>query len=374
MSKPINQRVEISVEDVLSTMAELGRDATVSDAEALAARFNAAGMSADGEGEESLRERLNTLSDDALRALIEFDRPRLEFARIKEILASHGEGVSEHHVGHYPSLEKLAETVRSTKCWGQGEVFSCALDEARFVIMKQVAPASCEMMTVSHNGYHDVLTAYRYEQQELLDELNAYIGLPRVDSEHASGACHEASSHEFLFDLQLSASIRFRAPNETIARDELRNHLDCASANLGEVLDQTIVCEVSMTGAPMLAEIDGIEPDNAARPILFQSDPRPVASLNPDRPMYDETGREHQLVDASQAQVVTKIHGAYGVWDRATGECLLAGAPGTRLSNEAPRPEWIAARRSAAGELLAAMHTDAAITRARGDETPAMDL
>ncbi|KVV07372.1 hypothetical protein [Burkholderia ubonensis] len=182
--------------------------------------------------------------------------------------------------------------------------------------------------------------------------------------------------HEFLFDLQLDASIRFRAPNEEIARKELRKQLDCASANLGEILGQTIECEVGMNGIPILAEIDGNEPDNAARPVLFQSDPRPITSLDPNQPLYDETGREHQLVTASQTQVVTKIVGVFGVWNRATGECLMVGAQGTRLSNDAPSPEWIAARRQAAGEVFAAMHADAAIARARGDDNhaPMADL
>ncbi|MEX3556206.1 MAG: hypothetical protein VB131_06390 [Burkholderia gladioli] len=374
MTTPTNRPVQVSVEDVLSTMAQLGRDATVSEAEALASRINSTGLPIDVDRNVALREMLAQPSKFDLQATVAHDHPRLEFARIREILASHGEAVAEHQVGHYPTLAKLAETVRSNKNWSEGEVFSCALDETRFVIMKQVAPASCEMVTVSHMGFHDVLTAYRYEQQELVDALNGYIAPVAAEIGHAGAAARDAVKPEFLFDLQLDASIRFRAPNEDIARAELRRHLDCASANLGEILGQTIVCEVSLNGAPALAEVDGVEPDNAARSVLFQADPRPISSLDPNRPMYDDAGREHQLVTASRTQVVTTILGGYGVWNRATGECLLSSADGTRLSNEAPNPEWIAARRRAAGEVFASLHTDAAIARARGSDTPAMDF
>ncbi|ABO60382.1 hypothetical protein LA345_36530 (plasmid) [Burkholderia vietnamiensis] len=374
MRKPPDRPVQITAEDVLSTMAQLGRDATVSEAEALASNINSAGLPDGVARDIALREMLAGKSESDLQALSAQDHPRLAFARVREILASHGEAAAEHQVGHYSSLSTLAETVRSSKCWSEGEIFSCALDETRFVIMKQVAPASCEMVTVSHMGFHDVLTAYRYDQQELVDALNGYIAPAAAEIGHVGAAARDAAKPEFLFDLQLDASIRFRAQSETIAREELRRHLDCANANLGEILGQTIVCEVSLNGTPALAEVDGVEPDNATRPVLFQSDPRPIVSLDPNRPLYDDAGREHQLISASRTQVVTTILGVYGVWDRATGECLMTNAEGTRLSNEAPSPEWVAARRQAAGEVLASMHADAAIKRARGDDSASMEI
>ena len=67
----------------------------------------------------------------------------------------------------------------------------------------------------------------------------------------------ESEMHEYLFDVKLDAAIRFKAPSEAAARDSLRSELECASANLGEILGQTIVCEVSMNGEPSVAEIDG---------------------------------------------------------------------------------------------------------------------
>lgn len=63
-------------------------------------------------------------------------------------------------------------------------------------------------------------------------------------------------AHEYLFDVQLDASITVKAPSEEVARTALRAELQCASANLGEILGQTIVCEVSLNDEPVLAMID----------------------------------------------------------------------------------------------------------------------
>ncbi|WP_321820887.1 MULTISPECIES: hypothetical protein [unclassified Burkholderia] len=60
---------------------------------------------------------------------------------------------------------------------------------------------------------------------------------------------------------------------------------------------------------------------------------------------------------------MTNSHGVFGVWDRKTGECLIANCEGTRLSNEHPTPEWIARRREAAVDVLSAMHAAAVIER-----------
>lgn len=108
----------------------------------------------------------------------EVGKQRLDHKSIAKILATHGEACSEHQIGHYANLDELAEKVRSNKNWSMGEVFACSLDSGRFVILKQVAPASCEMVTITQNGFHDVLTAYRFGQQELVDLLRGYVGEP----------------------------------------------------------------------------------------------------------------------------------------------------------------------------------------------------
>lgn len=101
---------------------------------------------------------------------------RLPLQQIRAVLAKQGESFDEAHVSHYRSISELAETVRSQKNWSMGEVFSCAIDADRFLVMKQVAPASCEMLTISQQGFHDVLTAYRYSQADLVAQLSAYAG------------------------------------------------------------------------------------------------------------------------------------------------------------------------------------------------------
>lgn len=105
--------------------------------------------------------------------------PMLTPEQIAGALAAQGETFDKSRVGHYLSTAELAEKVRSQKNWAMGEVFSCAVDPKRFLILKQVAPSSCEMLTISQDGFQDVLTAYRYSQDELVAQLSAYVGLEK---------------------------------------------------------------------------------------------------------------------------------------------------------------------------------------------------
>ena len=98
--------------------------------------------------------------------------------------------------------------------------------------------------------------------------------------------------------------------------------------------------------------------------VLNEPDPRPVLPLDASRPLYDEAGAEQAVVAASARQVVTKTHGVFGVWDVRTGESLIAGCEGVRLSNEKPNPEWIERRRNAAAQTFAGWHAEAAVARA----------
>jgi hypothetical protein len=68
-----------------------------------------------------------------------------------------------------------------------------------------------------------------------------------------------ALDHEYAFDVKLLAAIRFKAKSEEHARAALQEFLQCADANLGEILGQTITCEVSIDGEADLYEIDGKE-------------------------------------------------------------------------------------------------------------------
>jgi hypothetical protein len=97
---------------------------------------------------------------------------------VQAILARQGENVRAESIGFYDSADALAEQVRGSKNWGRGEVFVHCAARDRFVILCQVAPESCEMMALSQSGFHDVLTAYRFSQEELVGRLRGLLGSP----------------------------------------------------------------------------------------------------------------------------------------------------------------------------------------------------
>ena len=96
----------------------------------------------------------------------------LSIETVQALLANCDESCSASRIGFYPDVQSLVEKVRSSKCWAEGEVFVAAESADRYVIMKQVAPASCEMMTLTNSGFLDVYTAYRMDAAELIDVLN----------------------------------------------------------------------------------------------------------------------------------------------------------------------------------------------------------
>lgn len=100
----------------------------------------------------------------------------LPVKKVVDILQTFEETAAQEYISYYASLDALAGTVRGSKNWSMGQIFVCPLPDQRYVIMKQVAPASCEMMTITQNGFHDVLTAYRYEQAELVKVLTCCSG------------------------------------------------------------------------------------------------------------------------------------------------------------------------------------------------------
>ena len=103
--------------------------------------------------------------------------PVLSLDKVREILAEQEEVCHPEKIGYYPDIRSLAEKVRSSKIWSQGEVFVYADNNQRFIVMKQIAPSSCEMLTISNTGFQDVLTAYRFELEELIETLNGYMAL-----------------------------------------------------------------------------------------------------------------------------------------------------------------------------------------------------
>ena len=93
------------------------------------------------------------------------------------ILAGHDEDCSIDRIGYFPDIEGLAAKVASAKNWTMGEVFVYAQSAEHFIVMKQIAPSSCEMLTITPWGIADVLTAYRYDHHELVALLQGYLSM-----------------------------------------------------------------------------------------------------------------------------------------------------------------------------------------------------
>jgi len=106
---------------------------------------------------------------------------------VAEVLAEHGESCAVDKIGYYPSVQSLAAKTSSSKWWSQGEVFVYAQSDRAFIIMKQIAPSSCEMLTISQSGVNDVLSAHAIGQAELVELLQGYLDTTDVISKDYSG-------------------------------------------------------------------------------------------------------------------------------------------------------------------------------------------
>jgi hypothetical protein len=109
---------------------------------------------------------------------VELAERALPRGKVAEILTAHGENCLLARVGYYPNIQSLSERVCGTKHWSFGEVFVCAESPNQFIVMKQIAPDSCEMLTVTNSGFLDVFTAYRYDPTELASLLQVGMGQP----------------------------------------------------------------------------------------------------------------------------------------------------------------------------------------------------
>lgn len=94
---------------------------------------------------------------------------------VVRVLAAENEMCEPSRIGYYNSVPELAERVSGTSNWDQGEVFVFAQSTTRYLILKQIAPSSCEMLTISNHGYHDVLTAYRFNKDTLVNLLESFM-------------------------------------------------------------------------------------------------------------------------------------------------------------------------------------------------------
>lgn len=68
---------------------------------------------------------------------------------------------------------------------------------------------------------------------------------------------HNLKEREYAFDAKLFAALRVKARSEREARQLLRDAIECATANLGVVNGEPLVCEVTLDGELDLYEIDG---------------------------------------------------------------------------------------------------------------------
>ena len=102
----------------------------------------------------------------------------LDQGKIRLVLEAVGETAYADKICYYETLDLLVEKIRSSKHCDQGEIFVYVKSADDYVVVKQVAPSSCEMMVVTKHGIWDVVTAYRFEQQELLAAITEQMAKP----------------------------------------------------------------------------------------------------------------------------------------------------------------------------------------------------
>lgn len=115
------------------------------------------------------------------------DNPFLSRAAVRALLAEQEEGCNTEKIGYYIDIRSLAEKVRSSKIWSQGEIFVCVENDQRYIVMKQIAPSSSEMLTISNTGVQDVLTAYRFGLEELVTILDGYMAAKETSIQGQEG-------------------------------------------------------------------------------------------------------------------------------------------------------------------------------------------
>ena len=117
-------------------------------------------------------DQLDAAPTHLLRTL-ETDASRWRTAMLPR-LSEHDLVADISQVHRYSTVEALAEKAAGSRQWAMGETFVVQEDD-RFVIAHQLAPSSCEMAIVSHNGWHDVVTAYRVGAQEFAKQLDEIL-------------------------------------------------------------------------------------------------------------------------------------------------------------------------------------------------------
>ncbi|CAB3730513.1 hypothetical protein LMG22037_05538 [Paraburkholderia phenoliruptrix] len=113
--------------------------------------------------------------------------------------------------------------------------------------------------------YGDIEAPLRVELFDTNDGVSPPMAafVPNDQGNYVRDKEDEESDHEYAFDIRLTCSLRFKAKSVTHAERSMRETLRCSDANLGEILGQTIVSEVSLDPdlPPYLYEVDG-QPQN----------------------------------------------------------------------------------------------------------------
>jgi hypothetical protein len=120
-----------------------------------------------------------------------------------------GESCSVGSIGYYRSIDMLAAKVRSSRHWAYGETFVWAASPEQYLVLSQIAPDSCELMAVTPAGIKDVVTGYRFSQEDLVQQLLAPAGarqklvaassLKRLGPKECCATCTSDSSTGFLW-------------------------------------------------------------------------------------------------------------------------------------------------------------------------------
>ncbi|CAG9184133.1 hypothetical protein LMG32289_05525 [Cupriavidus pampae] len=264
-------------------------------------------------------------------------RAGLSDAQIAAVLAAQGEGMSPAKVGRYPTLDALVARAGGSRHWAEGEIFSFALDDTRFVVMKQIAPASCEMMTFTQNGFHTVLSAYRYTPQELADALMGYMG-----AAHAPALRYQQAPGTALNGFVVGHRAKL------YRRDAGEATIVGVRAEAGRPLVALQFDTTQYTDAPQRApflhlELDGTElaatwaPTPPAAPGTVTPDGRRVRVL-PDTPPYRDAilllhGTRIEFTGEDGKTHTGRVGNKYTVDDRAAGRAITVRTEGFHPRN-----------------------------------------
>jgi len=96
-------------------------------------------------------------------------------AKVVAKVNANEEPCSAASICYYPSIEALAMKARSSRHWERGTTMVWAASASKYLILTQIAPDSCDFMVLTPQGFADVLTCHRYDQDDLTMQLLVYV-------------------------------------------------------------------------------------------------------------------------------------------------------------------------------------------------------